>query len=172
MIIQKLKSFNKSLQQDFGIRKPKIAVLGLNPHAGDNGLLGEEEAKTIIPALQKAENQGLLSFGPYSADGFFGSNSWKAFDGILAMYHDQGLIPFKTLSFGNGVNFTSGLSVIRTSPDHGTAFDIAGQNKASETSFIQAIYTACDVFKKRQEWRTIHSNTLQSQPPTDKTRER
>jgi 4-hydroxythreonine-4-phosphate dehydrogenase len=172
LIIQKLKSFNKSLQQDFGIRKPKIAVLGLNPHAGDNGLLGEEEAKTIIPALQKAENQGLLSFGPYSADGFFGSNSWKAFDGILAMYHDQGLIPFKTLSFGNGVNFTSGLSVIRTSPDHGTAFDIAGQNKASETSFIQAIYTACDVFKKRQEWRTIHSNTLQSQPPTDKTRER
>ena len=103
--------------QDFGIRKPKI-VLGLNPHAGDNGLLGQEEEKTIIPALQKAEDKGLLAFGPYPADGFFGSNQLKAFDGVLAMYHDQGLVPFKTLSFGNGVNFTSGLSVVRTSPDH------------------------------------------------------
>lgn len=151
LILQKLESFNNSLIQDFGISKPKIAVLGLNPHSGDNGLIGQEEKKIIIPALQKAEDKGLFVFGPYPADGFFGSNKLKAFDGVLAMYHDQGLVPFKTLSFGNGVNFTSGLSVVRTSPDHGTAFDIAGKNMASENSFIQAIYTACDVYKKRQE---------------------
>ena len=151
LILQKLESFNDSLIQDFGISKPKIAVLGLNPHSGDNGLIGQEEEKIIIPALQKAEDKGLFAFGPYPADGFFGSNKLKAFDGVLAMYHDQGLVPFKALSFGNGVNFTSGLSVVRTSPDHGTAFDIAGKNIASENSFIHAIYTACDVHKKRQE---------------------
>ena len=172
LILQKLESFNQSLIQDFGIRKPKIAVLGLNPHAGDNGLLGQEEKKTIIPALQKAEDKGLLAFGPYPADGFFGSDQLKAFDGVLAMYHDQGLVPFKTLSFGNGVNFTSGLSVVRTSPDHGTAFDIAGKNIASESSFIQAIYTACDIYKKRQEWQEHNSNILPSQPKKEKARER
>jgi len=172
LILQKLESFNQSLIQDFGIRKPKIAVLGLNPHAGDNGLLGQEEDKTIIPALQKAEDKGLLAFGPYPADGFFGSNQLKAFDGVLAMYHDQGLVPFKTLSFGDGVNFTSGLSVVRTSPDHGTAFDIAGKNIASESSFIQAIYTACDIYKKRQEWQELTSNILPSQPKKEKSRER
>jgi len=172
LILQKLESFNHSLIQDFGIRKPKIAVLGLNPHAGDNGLLGQEEEKTIIPALQKAEDKGLLAFGPYPADGFFGSNQLKAFDGVLAMYHDQGLVPFKTLSFGNGVNFTSGLSVVRTSPDHGTAYDIAGKNIASESSFIQAIYTACGIYKKRQEWQELNSNILPPQPKKEKSRER
>lgn len=171
LIIQKLNSLNQSLKQDFGIRKPKIAVLGLNPHAGDNGLLGKEEGKTIIPAIQKAEEKGILCFGPYPADGFFGSNKLNAFDGVLAMYHDQGLIPFKTLAFGNGVNYTSGLSVVRTSPDHGTAYDIAGQNLASETSFMQAIYKACDIHKKRQEWQSINSNTLQVQSKKEKTRE-
>jgi 4-hydroxythreonine-4-phosphate dehydrogenase len=172
LILQKLQLFNQSLIQDFGVRKPKIAVLGLNPHAGDNGLLGKEEEETIIPALQKAEDKGILAFGPYPADGFFGSNKLKAFDGVLAMYHDQGLVPFKTLSFGNGVNFTSGLSVVRTSPDHGTAFDIAGKNIASESSFIQAIYTACDIYKKRQEWQELNSNILPSQPKKEKARER
>ena len=135
-------------------------------------MLGQEEEKTIIPALQKAEDKGLLAFGPFPADGFFGSNQLKAFDGVLAMYHDQGLVPFKTLSFGNGVNFTSGLSVVRTSPDHGTAFDIAGKNIASESSFIQAIYTACDVYKKRQEWQELNSNILPSQAKKEKSRER
>lgn len=171
LIMQKLESFNQSLIQDFGIRKPKIAVLGLNPHSGDNGLLGQEEEKTIIPSLQKAEDKGILAYGPYPADSFFGSNQLTAFDGVLAMYHDQGLVPFKTLSFGNGVNFTSGLSVVRTSPDHGTAFDIAGKNIASESSFIQAIYTACDIYKKRQEWQELNSNILTVQPKKENSRE-
>ncbi len=159
-ILDKLNTLNQSLKQDFGIRKPKIAVLGLNPHAGDNGVIGNEEKKTIIPALKKAEEQNILAFGPYPADGFFGSNKRQAFDGILAMYHDQGLVPFKTLSFGNGVNFTAGLDIVRTSPDHGTAFDIAGKNQAQESSFRQAVYTACDVSKKRKEWQELNSNPL------------
>lgn len=153
LILHKLKAFKESLKIDFGIHKPKIAVLGLNPHAGDNNLLGQEESQIIQPAIDQSIKDGLLVFGPYSADGFFGSQKWRDYDGVLAMYHDQGLIPFKTFSFGRGVNYTSGLMGIRTSPDHGTAFDIAGQNKASASSFRQAIYTACDIFKKRQEWK-------------------
>lgn len=170
LILDKLNTLNQSLKQDFGIRKPKIAVLGLNPHAGDNGVIGKEEQKTIIPALQKAEQQSILAFGPYPADGFFGSNKRQAFDGVLAMYHDQGLVPFKTLSFGNGVNFTAGLNIVRTSPDHGTAFDIAGKNQAEESSFRQAVYTACDIFKKRKEWQSLNSNPLKISPKKERSR--
>ena len=149
-IISKTKIFNQSLIKDFGIRKPKIAVMGLNPHAGDNGLLGDEEQKIIIPAIEKLKDSGILAMGPYSADGFFGSNAYTQFDGILAMYHDQGLIPFKALAFDSGVNFTAGLPIVRTSPDHGTGYDIAGKNVASEASFRDAVYLACDIFAQRQ----------------------
>lgn len=159
-VLEKLLLLNNSLKQDFGIRKPKIAVLGLNPHAGDQGVLGKEEDDIISPALQNAKKENIMSFGPYPADSFFGSGKLGAFDGILAMYHDQGLIPFKTLAFGKGVNFTSGLSFVRTSPDHGTAFEIAGENKANEQSFREAVFTACDIYKKRQEFNEIHENPL------------
>tara|TARA_B100000900_G_scaffold412430_1_gene434193 strand:+ start:1993 stop:3066 length:1074 start_codon:yes stop_codon:yes gene_type:complete len=159
-VLEKLRLLNKSLKKDFGIRKPKIAVLGLNPHAGDQGVLGKEEDDIIIPAIHKANKENILSFGPYPADSFFGSDKLGAFDSILAMYHDQGLIPFKTLAFGKGVNFTSGLSFVRTSPDHGTAFEIAGKNKANEHSFREAVFTACDIYKKRQEFNDINENPL------------
>ncbi len=139
----------QSLKNDFGIKKPKIAVLGLNPHAGEEGLLGEEEINIIKPAIDEIKNKGSLVFGPFPADGFFGTGSYRKFDGILAMYHDQGLIPFKTLAFENGVNFTAGLPIIRTSPDHGTAFDIAGKTVADETSFREALYLACELVKNR-----------------------
>lgn len=160
LILKKLKLLSRSLIEDFGIRKPRIAVLGLNPHAGDNGLIGNEEERIIIPALRKAKENNILAIGPYAADGFFGSGNYKNFDGILAMYHDQGLIPFKTLSFGTGVNFTAGLPIIRTSPDHGTGFDIAGKNLASESSFRHAVYMACDIFNKHNENKEITSNPL------------
>lgn len=140
-----------SLKKDFGIAKPKIAVLGLNPHAGEDGLLGQEEKDVIAPVIDEAKENGDLVFGPFPADGFFGSAKYQQFDAILAMYHDQGLIPFKSLSFGSGVNFTANLSVVRTSPDHGTAFDIAGQGRSSETSMRAAIYLAHDILKNRTE---------------------
>lgn len=159
-ILDKLKLMQQSLLQDFGIRKPKIALLGTNPHAGDNGLLGKEEKEIIEPAVKQAVESGVLAFGPYPADGFFGSGNWKNFDGILAMYHDQGLIPFKALSFDSGVNFTAGLSVVRTSPDHGTAYDLAGKNKASENSFREAVYLACDIYRERTGYKEISSNPL------------
>lgn len=159
-IFTKLKILNKSLVQDFAINSPKIAVLGLNPHAGDNGLIGKEEQEIIIPAINNAKSIGLHVFGPYPADGLFGSANYKKFDAILAMYHDQGLIPFKTLSFGEGVNFTAGLNIIRTSPDHGVAYDIAGKNLANEQSFRSAIYQAIDVFRNRQMDAEINSNVL------------
>lgn len=150
LILAKLTILNKSLKDDFSIRKPKIAVMGLNPHAGDNGLLGKEEQELIIPAINQAKSIGILAFGPYAADGFFGSSAYSKFDGILAMYHDQGLIPAKSFSFGLGVNFTAGLTFIRTSPDHGTAFEIAGQGVADEGSFRTAIYTALELCKNRE----------------------
>ena len=146
----KLQIMEKSLHQDFGIGKPQIAVLGLNPHAGEAGLLGVEEQEVIIPVIKEFREKGKLIFGPFPADGFFGNGQYKKFDGILAMYHDQGLIPFKTLAFESGVNYTAGLSIVRTSPDHGTAYDISGKNLASEQSIREAIYLATDIIKKRK----------------------
>jgi len=166
-ILKKLRIMNKSLIQDFRIRKPKIAVLGLNPHAGDNSLLGREEVDIIIPAIEKAKYEKIMAFGPYPADGFFGSDSFKKFDAILAMYHDQGLVPFKALAFGTGVNYTAGLSIIRTSPGHGTAYELAGLNQASEDSFRNAIYLACDIFRNRTEYLEISKNPLQHQEISD-----
>ncbi len=150
-ILSKLKTMQQSLQNDFSIIKPKIAVLGLNPHAGDNGLLGNEDKDIIAVACAKAQDAGLLAYGPYPSDGFFGARQYQKFDAVLAMYHDQGLIPFKFLGFENGVNFTAGLSFIRTSPDHGTAYDIAGKNKADENSFRNAFYAAIDLVRTRNE---------------------
>lgn len=149
-IVEKVQLMHNSLVKDFGIVRPKIAVLGLNPHAGDNGLLGEEEQNIIQPAVKKLKDDGLLVFGPYASDGFFGSAALKQFDGVMAMYHDQGLAPFKAISFEDGVNFTAGLPIVRTSPDHGTGYDIAGKGEASEQSFRQAVYLAIDVFKQRK----------------------
>ncbi len=162
-LISKIRLMNQSLILDFGIRKPRIAVLGLNPHAGDNSLIGNEEADVITPAIEQTQKEGILTFGPYPADGFFGAGSFTKFDGILAMYHDQGLAPFKALSFDSGVNFTAGLPFVRTSPVHGTAFTIAGKGEASENSFRHAIYLACDIFKNRQIYSEINSNPLKHQ---------
>jgi 4-hydroxythreonine-4-phosphate dehydrogenase len=160
-ILAKLKLMNASLKTDFWIRKPKIAVLGLNPHAGDNGLIGDEEQKVITPALEEARAAGILAMGPYPADGFFANAAYHKFDAVLAMYHDQGLIPFKQISFESGVNYTAGLSFVRTSPDHGTAYDIAGQNIASEQSFREALFTAIHIVKHRRENAVLNENPLQ-----------
>ncbi len=159
-IVSKLKLMNTSLKKDFWIRKPKIAVLGLNPHAGDNGLIGNEEKEVIIPALEEARANDILALGPYPADGFFANGAYLQFDAVLAMYHDQGLIPFKQISFESGVNFTAGLSFVRTSPDHGTAYDIAGKNKASEVSFREALFSAIHIVKHRRESAELSENTL------------
>jgi 4-hydroxythreonine-4-phosphate dehydrogenase len=148
-ITGKLEILLQSLKKDFGITKPRIAVLGLNPHAGENGLLGNEETDMIEPVIKNFKQKGNLVFGPYPADGFFGMQTYRKFDGVLAMYHDQGLIPFKTIAFESGVNFTAGLPVVRTSPDHGTAYDIAGKNQADETSMREAIFMACQILKNR-----------------------
>jgi 4-hydroxythreonine-4-phosphate dehydrogenase len=159
-ILAKLKLMNASLEQDFWIRKPKIAVLGLNPHAGDNGLIGSEEAEIIMPAINLAKESGLLAFGPYPADGFFANGTYFKFDAVLAMYHDQGLIPFKQIAFESGVNFTAGLKFVRTSPDHGTAYDIAGRNMANEISFREALFTAAHITKRRRETTELNKNPL------------
>ena len=163
LLMKKIRLMDRSLMYDFGIRKPRIAVLGLNPHAGDNSLLGKEEEEIIIPAIQQAKKEGILTFGPFPCDGFFGAGSFSKFDGILAMYHDQGLTPFKVLSFDSGVNFTAGLPFIRTSPVHGTAFQIAGKGEASENSFRQAIFLACEIFKNRQLNAELTKNPLKHQ---------
>lgn len=163
LLMKKIRLMDQSLIHDFGIRKPRIAVLGLNPHAGDNSLLGKEEEEIINPAIQQAKKEGIMAFGPFPCDGFFGAGSFTKFDGILAMYHDQGLTPFKVLSFDSGVNFTAGLPFIRTSPVHGTAFQIAGKGEASENSFRQAIYLACEIFKNRQLYAELTKNPLKHQ---------
>lgn len=151
-IDSKLDVLEKSLKEDFGIKKPRIAVLGLNPHAGDGGVIGNEEEEIIKPLIEKRKEKGKLVFGPFPADGFFGNQQYKNFDAVLAMYHDQGLIPFKTLAFSNGVNFTAGLPFVRTSPDHGTAYDLTGKGLADETSMRQALFLAIDIIKNRKEY--------------------
>lgn len=163
LIEEKLAIFHTCLKQDFGITAPRIAVLSLNPHAGDGGLLGMEEQEVIIPAMKQMEAKGILCYGPYAADGFMGSGNYTHFDGILAMYHDQGLAPFKTLAMEDGVNYTAGLPVVRTSPAHGTAYDIAGKGVASEDSFRQAVYVAIDVFRNRQRDKEARVNPLRKQ---------
>lgn len=160
LIMEKASIFHRSLKQDFGIDNPRIAIFSLNPHAGDNGVIGTEEQEIIIPAIKEMVAKGMQCFGPYPADGFMGSGNFCRFDGILAMYHDQGLAPFKALAMDEGVNFTAGLPIVRTSPAHGTAYDIAGQGVASESSFRQAIYTAIDVFRNRQVEKEIHARPL------------
>ena len=164
LVVKKLSVFNKSLQKDFNIRKPRIAVLGLNPHAGDQGLIGSEEIDVLNPAIEQVKGDGILAFGPYPADGFFGSANYTHFDGIMAMYHDQGMLPFKTFAFDTGVNFTAGLPIVRTSPAHGTAYDIAGKNQASPDSLRQAIYLAIDVFRNRKAYEALHDNPLSPSP--------
>lgn len=161
--MEKAEIFHRSLKKDFGIDSPRIAVFSLNPHAGDNGLLGTEEQQVIIPAIQELIAKGIQCFGPYPADGFMGAGSFKHFDGILAMYHDQGLAPFKALAMDEGVNYTAGLPIVRTSPAHGTAYDIAGQGIASEDSFRQAIYVAMDVFRNREFEKEISARPLRKQ---------
>ena len=160
LIESKVKILNNSLKQDFNINKPKIAVLGLNPHSGDNGVIGQEENELIKPTITSIHESGIFVYGPYAADGFFGSEAYKQFDGVLAMYHDQGLAPFKALTFGNGVNFTAGLSHVRTSPDHGTAFDISGKGKANSDSFKEAVFTGIKIFKNRNEYKELTQNVL------------
>jgi len=152
-----------SLTMDFGVRRPKIALLGINPHSGDNGTIGKEDEEIMKPAIEGLRKEGHLVYGPYSADSFFGSQTHLTFDAILAAYHDQGLIPFKTLSFGQGVNYTAGLSKVRTSPDHGTAYEIAGQNKADESSFKKALFSAIEIYKNRKEHRILTKNPLKKQ---------
>ena len=160
LILTKLAILNDSLKKDFLIDMPKIAVLGLNPHAGDKGLIGTEDESIIHAAIIKAKKQGTLAFGPFPADGFFGSGNYTKYDAVLAMYHDQGLIPFKLMALDSGVNYTAGLPIVRTSPDHGTAYDIVGENVASPDSLKAAVYLGIDIFRNRQKWQAMHANPL------------
>ena len=164
LIKEKLDIIYQSLEKDFKIRKPKVAVLGINPHTGDNGVIGKEDDEVLRPTLSEIRDKGRLVYGPYAADSFFGSKNYKNFDAVIAAYHDQGLIPFKTLAFGKGVNFTAGLNRVRTSPDHGTAFEIAGKGEADESSFKEAVFTAIQIFKNRNEYENLNQNPLKSRP--------
>ncbi len=160
LIKKKITTINESLKKDFRIRKPKIAVLGINPHSGDNGVIGKEDDEVLRPVLEEMNNNKVMVFGPYAADSFFGSDSYTKFDAVIASYHDQGLIPFKTLTFGNGVNYTAGLSEVRTSPDHGTAYEIAGKGVADASSFTEALFTAINIVRCREEYRALNQNVL------------
>jgi len=163
-IVKKLKILNKTLIEDFGIDKPTIAVLGLNPHAGDSGVIGTEDDAIIRPVIIEAKKNNVHVVGPFAADGFFGSSNYRKFDGIVAMYHDQGLVPFKALTFGSGVNYTAGLPIVRTSPDHGTGYDIAGKNEADHSSFRSALYAALDLARNRKEYKESRENKLVKKP--------
>ncbi len=163
LIRTKVRTIEKSLTMDFGVRRPKIALLGINPHSGDNGVIGKEDDAILKPVIKEMSDAGHLVFGPYAADSFFGSDGYKKFDAILAAYHDQGLIPFKTLSFGKGVNYTAGLSKVRTSPDHGTAYEIAGKGQADHSSFKEAVFAAIKIFRNREEYAELTQNPLQKQ---------
>ncbi|WP_047549027.1 4-hydroxythreonine-4-phosphate dehydrogenase PdxA [Psychroserpens sp. Hel_I_66] len=164
LIIEKIDTVYKSLIEDFRVRTPKIAVLGINPHAGDNGVIGEEDDNILRPTLQEIKEKGKMVYGPYSADSFFGSKNYKNFDAIIASYHDQGLIPFKTIAFGHGVNYTAGLSKVRTSPDHGTAFEIAGKGEADHGSFKEAVFKAIEIYNNREEYKEYSKNPLKKAP--------
>ncbi|NQX85916.1 MAG: 4-hydroxythreonine-4-phosphate dehydrogenase PdxA [Flavobacteriaceae bacterium] len=164
LIRSKIDTIHESLIKDFGIRRPKIAVLGINPHTGDNGVIGKEDDELLRPILKSIKASGKLVFGPYAADSFFGSDNYLKFDAVVASYHDQGLIPFKTLAFGKGVNFTAGLNKIRTSPDHGTAYEIAGKGEADNSSFKEALYAALEIFKRRVSYERLTAKPLQKQP--------
>ena len=170
LVKTKLHLLHDSLKIDFNIERPTIAILGLNPHASDEGVIGDEEENVIRPVIIEAKKKGILAMGPYPADGFFGSMQYSKFDGILAMYHDQGLIPFKALSFGSGVNYTAGLEIIRTSPDHGTAYEIAGNNVADPSSFRKALFLAIDIAKNRKLYRELSSNPMvRKEQPVDES---
>lgn len=160
LLINKITLLNQSLKRDFGITRPKIAVLALDPHAGDNGVIGDFDARVIMPVIDEAQANGILAYGPFPSDGFFGSEQFNKFDGVLALYHDQGLIPFKLMSFTEGVNYTAGLPYVRTSPAHGTGYDIAGKDRASEQSFRSAVYLACNILRNRQEYDLLNANPL------------
>ena len=168
LIKNKVAILYQTLIQDFGVSKPKIAVLGLNPHCGDKGVIGEEDENIIRPTISEIQNEGKLVYGPYAADSFFGSENYKNFDAILAMYHDQGLAPFKTLSFGEGVNYTAGLEKVRTSPDHGTAYELAGKGQANINSFKEAVFNGIQIFKTRKEYKSLTENTLKKARPVKK----
>jgi len=165
VIEKKINIIHKTLIQDFGIRKPKIAVLGINPHNGDNGVIGSEDDEVMKPTLDNLRNNGKVVFGPYAADSFFGTGNYKNFDVIIAAYHDQGLVPFKTIAFGAGVNFTAGLNKVRTSPDHGTAYDLAGKNEANYQSFQKAVFAAIDIFRSRKRYEKMAKNPLKKHRP-------
>lgn len=160
LIRRKVGLVQRSLIEDFGVRRPKIAVLGINPHAGDQGVIGTEDDQVLRPVLRELQEKGILAYGPYSADSFFGTGNYRRFDAVIAAYHDQGLIPFKTLAFGHGVNFTAGLSKVRTSPDHGTGYDIAGKGDADFHSFKEAVFAALDIYRRRQDFKEMSSNVL------------